>query len=76
MSSQLDHLYTHDPDTRGYGVLLALWFGAKCLKGVTKRDAGGWVAETPTAHEAALQPEADTQARRIAAVVVSVSGER
>jgi hypothetical protein len=76
LSSQLDHLYTRDPDTKGYGILLTLWFGAKSGRGVTKRDVDGWVAETPAALEAALQPEADAQARRIAAVVVNVSGER
>jgi hypothetical protein len=76
LSSQLDHLYTRDPDSTGCGILLALWFGAKSGKGVTKRDADGWVADTPAALEAALRPGAEAQARRIAAVVVKVSGER
>lgn len=76
VESQLDHLYTRDPDTKGYGILLTLWFGAKSKKPVTKRGSDGWVAPTPAALEAALHPEGGSQARRIGCVVVNVSGER
>lgn len=76
IDSQLDHLYTRDPDTQGYGILLTLWFGARSHKAVTKRHSDGWRAPTPAELDAALRPGTAAQSNRIASIVVDVSGER
>jgi hypothetical protein len=74
MTSQLDRLYTRDPDTKGFGILLVFWFGAKSPKPITRRDGDGWAA--PSA--AALQTElaAQNTSSKLAVIVIDVSGER
>jgi hypothetical protein len=77
ISSQLDYLYTRDPETQGYGVLLVLWFGAKSAKGVTARSKKKAVPESADALESELSSTLKPgQSDRIRANVIDVSGER
>ncbi len=76
VANQLDHLYTRDPDTNGFGILLAIWFGAKSGKSVTANPDTNASPSTPQALAAELGCTTTRQSARIAALVVDVSGKR
>lgn len=77
ITTQLDHLYTRDPETQGFGVLLVVWFGTKSPKGVTAKSRKKTVPESANALESELNSTLKPgQSDRIRAKVIDVSGER
>lgn len=74
METQLDALYTRDPATKGFGILLVLWFGGRSSKRVTKRKSDGWIARSASDLEAEIA--AQNRSSKLSVIVIDVSGER
>jgi hypothetical protein len=74
--SQLNHLHTRDPETKGFGVLLVIWFGERSDKPVTVCLDTGASPSPPQVLAAELASATARQSKRIAALVVDVSGKR
>ena len=77
MTTQLDHLYTRDPETKGFGVLLVLWHGAVSGKKPTTHPSTGTKAKSGSELEDQLNEQnSEAQSSRLRAIVVDVSGAR
>jgi hypothetical protein len=73
--TQLDRLYTRDPEASGYGIYCVLWFGSKRGSKMASHPTGKSAPKSAAEMEAMLIElvPADKRAR-IAIVVVDVSG--
>jgi hypothetical protein len=75
LESQLDRLYTRDPETAGYGIYVVFWYGDK-RKGRVPPGSGGQMPTSAVDMEDMLRksvPKAKME--RIAAIVLDVSGD-
>lgn len=77
MSTQLNRLYTRDPETKGFGVLLVFWHGAASGKKLTADPSTGAKANSASELENQLNEQNSKEiSPRLRAVVVNVSGAR
>ena len=76
IQTQLERLYTRDPDASGFGIYLVFWFGASRGSTLPKPPAPYERPKTAEEMQNILQAlVADNQREKIGVVVLDVSGE-
>ena len=74
LETQLDRLYTRDPDASGYGIYVVFWYGEK-RRGRVPVGPGGRIPSSAADMERLLQESVpDSKKARIAVIVLDVSG--
>lgn len=76
IEGQLDRFYAHDPEAKGFGVYVVIWFGKRRPKPITAPPHGVRRPSTPAEMEVMLQSRLPQDMRkRLSVVVIDVSGE-
>lgn len=74
LTDQLDRLYTRDPDASGYGIYVVFWFGEKRGTRIPKPIGKSRPASAKEMQDMLNSGIAEKDRKRLAAIVIDVSG--